>query len=71
MDNKVFIVRCPDYGEVGDKIAELLAMMEGMGSFAAPRERIVLKPNLLQPVKPEKAVTTHPAVVAAVGLEVF
>jgi uncharacterized protein (DUF362 family)/Pyruvate/2-oxoacid:ferredoxin oxidoreductase delta subunit len=67
MDNKVFIVRCPDYGEVGDKIAELLAMMGGMGSFAAPRERIVLKPNLLQPVKPEKAVTTHPAVVAAVG----
>jgi len=42
-------------------------MMGGMGQFAAPGEKIVLKVNLLQPTAPEKAITTHPAVVAAVG----
>jgi uncharacterized protein (DUF362 family)/NAD-dependent dihydropyrimidine dehydrogenase PreA subunit len=67
MDNQVFIVRCPDYEHVRDRMAELLALMGGMGSFAAAGERVVLKPNLLQPAKPEQAVTTHPAVVAAVG----
>ena len=67
MDNKVFVVRCPDYEQAGEKIAELLAMMGGMGQFVAPGEKIVLKVNLLQPAEPAKAVTTHPAVVAAVG----
>jgi len=67
MDDKVFIVRCPDYSEVGTKMAELLAMMDGMDSFAHAGERIVLKVNLLQPAKVEKAVTTHPAVVSAVA----
>jgi uncharacterized protein (DUF362 family)/ferredoxin len=67
MDNKVFVVRCPDYDHVGERLAELLSMMGGMDRFAASGEKIVLKVNLLQPTKPEKAVTTHPAVVAAVA----
>jgi uncharacterized protein (DUF362 family)/Pyruvate/2-oxoacid:ferredoxin oxidoreductase delta subunit len=67
MDTKVFIVRCPDYEHVRDRMTELLALMGGMGSFATSGEKIVLKPNLLQPAKPEQAVTTHPAVVAAVA----
>ena len=67
MADKVFIVRCPDYSEVGKKMAELLAMMGGMDRFAQAGERVVLKVNLLQPAKVEKAVTTHPAVVSAVA----
>lgn len=67
IDNKVFVVRCPDYDHVGEKMSELLSMMGGMDRFVASGERIVLKVNLLQPAKPEKAVTTHPAVVAAVA----
>ena len=67
MDNEVFVVRCPNYDQAEEKIAELLTMMGGMGQFAAPGEKIVLKVNLLQPTAPEKAITTHPAVVAAVG----
>ena len=59
MDNSVFIVRCPDYEVVDDKITELVAMMTGMGSFAASGEKIVLKLNPLQPAKPEQALTTH------------
>ncbi len=66
-DNRVFIVRCRDYEEVEDKLTELLEMMNGMGTFAKPGEKIVLKINLLQAAKPGKAVTTHPAVAAAVA----
>ena len=63
----MFVVRCSDYNHVGDRMSELLSMMGGTGSFAASGEKIVLKVNLLQPAKPEKAITTHPAVVAAVA----
>lgn len=63
----VYVVSCPDYGQVEEKIGELLAMMGGMQQFAAAGERIVLKPNLLTAAPPEHATTTHPAVVAAVG----
>jgi uncharacterized protein (DUF362 family) len=65
--NKVYVVKCPDYKQVDEKMDMLLSMMGGMGQFAKAGERIVLKPNLLVPKKPEKAVTTHPAVVAVVG----
>jgi len=70
MDNKVCIVRCPDYEQAEEKIAELLSMMNGMTNFAGPGEKIVLKANLLQAARPEKAVTTHPSVVASVARRV-
>jgi uncharacterized protein (DUF362 family)/NAD-dependent dihydropyrimidine dehydrogenase PreA subunit len=41
-----------------------------MAAFVRPGERIALKPNLLFGVAPERAITTHPAVVAAVVAEV-
>ncbi len=46
---------------------ELLKMMGGLSQFVRSGERVVLKPNLLTAAKPEKAATTHPAVVAAVA----
>ena len=67
MDNRVYIIRCPDYEHAEEKLDELISMMDGVNAFAAPNEKIVLKVNLLLPQKPEKAVTTHPAVVAAVA----
>ncbi len=67
MENKVYIVRCPDYDHVDAKIPELLEMMGGMSQFVKPGEKIVLKPNLLTAAQPEKAVTTHPSIVAAVA----
>ena len=70
MDDTVYVVRCPNYGTAGQKIAELLSMMGGIECYAAPGERIVLKVNLLQAALPDRAVTTHPAVVAAIGREV-
>ena len=35
-----------------------------------PGERVALKPNLLLAATPDKGITTHPAVVEAVALEV-
>ena len=65
--NTVYVISCPDYGQVEEKMRALLAMMGGMEQFAAAGERIVLKPNLLTAAPPEHATTTHPAVVAAAG----
>lgn len=70
MDNKVYVVRCPDYSQAGEKIGELLAMMGGIEHYVKPGEDLLLKVNLLAPAAPEKAVTTHPAVAAAVAGQV-
>ena len=67
MDNKVYAVKCPDYEQTEEKLADLIGLMGGIEQFAAPGEKIALKVNLLLAAEPEEAVTTHPAVVTAVG----
>lgn len=65
--SKVYIVRCPDYSQVEIKLAELIEMMGGVEQFVKPNQRIALKPNLLLAAEQDKAVTTHPSVLAATG----
>jgi uncharacterized protein (DUF362 family)/NAD-dependent dihydropyrimidine dehydrogenase PreA subunit len=65
--SKVYIIRCPDYGQVGGKMDELMKMMGGVGQFVNAGQRVAVKPNLLLAADPAKAVTTHPSVVAAIG----
>jgi uncharacterized protein (DUF362 family)/NAD-dependent dihydropyrimidine dehydrogenase PreA subunit len=67
MDHKVYIVQCKDYDEIDDKLTALIHLMGGMDRFARPGEKIVLKANLLREARPEEAVCTHPALVAAAG----
>ena len=67
MDNKVYIVQCKDYEEVADKLTNLINLMGGMERFARQGEKIVLKVNLLREARPEEAVCTHPALVAAIA----
>ena len=69
----VAATRCADYEmeSVQAALREVLAPLGGMAAFVKPGERIALKPNLLLPVAPERAVATHPAVVAAVALAVM
>jgi uncharacterized protein (DUF362 family)/Pyruvate/2-oxoacid:ferredoxin oxidoreductase delta subunit len=67
MDSRVYVVECPDYERAEGKLTELLKMMGGIGQFVAPREKIALKVNLLLAAEPERAITTHPAIVTAVG----
>ena len=67
MDNRVYVVKCGDYAHAESKINELLDKMGGMNRFVGKGEDIVLKVNLLREARPEEAVSTHPAVVAAVA----
>ncbi|MBM3296041.1 MAG: DUF362 domain-containing protein [Candidatus Aminicenantes bacterium] len=66
--SKVSIVRCGSYdpGEVRRAVASAVAPLGGMRAFVRPGARVLLKPNLLIPAAPERAITTHPAVVEAV-----
>ena len=65
MDGPVYVVSCPDYEQTEEKMEMLFSLLGGMGRFVKPGEKIVLKVNLLQPAAPDRAVTTHPLVVAA------
>ena len=65
--NKVYLVKCTDYDQADEKITELLSLMGGVAVFAKSAEKLVLKVNLLLPSAPDRAATTHPAVVSAVA----
>ncbi|WP_461247571.1 DUF362 domain-containing protein [Treponema sp. R6D11] len=67
MKTDVYIVKCESYEKADEKINRLLDMMGGIGQFAKKGEKITLKANLLGAVPPEKAVSTHPSIVAAIG----
>jgi uncharacterized protein (DUF362 family)/NAD-dependent dihydropyrimidine dehydrogenase PreA subunit len=58
---RVSVVRCDAYDpeRVSKALAETLAHLDA--SFK-PGMRILIKPNLMSPVKPERAITTHPVV---------
>jgi len=67
--SRVGIVRCNSYDEdrVYDAVARGIGLLGGVELFVKRDERIILKPNLLFGSSPEKGVTTHPAVLKAVG----
>jgi uncharacterized protein (DUF362 family)/Pyruvate/2-oxoacid:ferredoxin oxidoreductase delta subunit len=67
MKTNVYIVKCESYEKADEKINELINLMGGIGQFVKKDEKITLKANLLGAVPPEKAVSTHPLVVAAIG----
>lgn len=62
----VAIVRCADYGEETCERAlrEVLVPFGGL-DWVRPGMRVVIKANLVSAMKPEKAATTHPALLAA------
>ncbi len=45
-----------------------LAPLGGMEAFVRPGQRVLLKPNLLGPFPPDRAVTTHPSVLRAAAI---
>ncbi len=65
----VYVSRCSSYdrADVDAALAAGLAATLGTRPSILPGQRIILKPNLLQTQPPEKGITTHPAVVAAVA----
>jgi len=49
-----------------EAVDRALEGLGGMPRFVSPGEKILVKPNLLSPMPPDKAVTTHPLIVEAV-----
>ena len=67
MDNRVYAMPCPDYGQAEERLVQLVDLMGGMNLFVNKGETIALKANLLRAGTPDEAVSTHPAVVSAVA----
>lgn len=66
---KVVVIRCDTYEDepVYRAIRKGLDLLGGISAFVKSGERIVIKPNVLLGMDPDKGVTTHPAVFKAVG----
>ena len=66
--SKVFLISCRDYEEehVYTAIKSGIEALGGIESFVGRNEKVLVKPNFLVPAEEKKAITTHPAVIAAV-----
>lgn len=69
---RVAIVRCPDYQRphVQEAVSEALRLLGGLAPLVRPGQKVLLKPNLLRPSRPEKGIVTHPEIVRAVAQQV-
>jgi uncharacterized protein (DUF362 family)/ferredoxin len=69
MPEPVAIVSCTNYQQeiVTESVNRALSLLGGIEQFVRPGQNVLLKVNLLSSSPPEKAITTHPAVVAAVA----
>jgi len=69
---KVSVISCRDYkAESLDRsIGESLELIGGLDKFVKPGMKVLLKPNLLSAKSPDRAITTHPELVASVAREV-
>ena len=67
-EKTVAVVRCDDYERelVFAAVKRAVDLCGGIGAFAAAGNSVLVKPNLLQGLAPERCVTTHPEVVRAV-----
>jgi len=68
MENRVYIADCEDYNidSVTAAVERTLDAFGGAGALLNGGKRVLVKPNMLIPKKPEDAATTHPIVVEAV-----
>ncbi|MBI5832457.1 MAG: DUF362 domain-containing protein [Armatimonadetes bacterium] len=65
----VSLRRCASYepADLDPALDALLADLGGLSAFVAPGQRVLLKPNLISDSPPERAATTHPALVEALA----
>ncbi|MCL2819744.1 MAG: DUF362 domain-containing protein [Oscillospiraceae bacterium] len=68
MENRVYIAKCEDYEQerVSEAVERVLDEFGGAAAILGDGKKVVVKPNLIMPRKPEDAATTHPTVVEAV-----
>ena len=64
----VALIPCASYeqDEVEAAVRRALDLLGGMARFVQPGQRVLIKPNLLLPSAPERAIVTHPSVLRAV-----
>ncbi len=67
MKHRVAIVPCSSYstGEVMQALRQGLDLLGGVEQFLGDGKRLLVKPNLFAAVKPESALSTHPAMIGA------
>ncbi|MFQ5680475.1 MAG: DUF362 domain-containing protein [Candidatus Omnitrophota bacterium] len=64
---RVAVTKCLDYSieETTQRLRQALDRLGGMASFVNRGDKVLLKPNLLMAVEPERAITTHPELLRA------
>lgn len=62
----VAVVKTKDYSAVKDSISKALQLIGGLDAFVKKDDVVLLKPNMLDPLPPDKAATTHYLFVKAV-----
>ena len=65
-ENAVALAKCTDYAAVETALAKVLKELGGIEAVVKPHDKVLIKPNLIGSYPPEKAATTHPALVKAV-----
>lgn len=67
LNNGVSIVNCSDYDvdNIIKSIEDLLRPFNGLYGMIKDKKRVLIKVNMVGPYKPQRAATTHPAVVEA------
>lgn len=71
--SKVSLVSCKSYKqeEVDKAVKEAVDLIGGLKTFVKKGQTVVLKPNLVAKMHPDKAGTTHPNVVVAIAKEII
>lgn len=68
MKSQVAIVTCSTYNqqELFPKVREAIGLLGGIAKFVKPHSKVLVKPNLLMAIEPQRAITTHPEFVRSV-----
>ncbi len=66
--NEIFVKKCISYNleEIKKILKDGFEALGGIEKFVKKNEKVLLKPNLLAPSKPESAIVTHPVFIKAV-----
>jgi len=67
------VVKCNDYelNNVTSALNSALTLIGGIEQYIKKGDKVLIKANLLMKAKPEKAMTTHPSVIAAIAKAVI
>ena len=62
MRTKVGLVECSDYNNVKNAVRTSLELIGGLHRFINQKSKILVKPNLCDPLPPEKEIVGHTAI---------